>query len=84
MSVTILCESDKGGAVDLSRYHKVWASYAVASVGSQPAPEILYAGVGLPDGRSISLFVNRETGLVVVGVVDKSGRSGCEILRRNV
>lgn len=82
MEVTAV--TDKGGAVRLNSAHKVWASYAVAGVGNLPRSELFYAGVGLPDGRRINVFVNRETGLIVVDVIDADDNGGTEILRRNL
>jgi len=73
-----------GGAVKFSSKHGVWASYKVAGVADLPTPEIFYAGAKLPDGRRIQFFLNRETNLVVVDVIDRSGRSGTEIVRRKV
>lgn len=40
--------------------------------------------VTLPDGREVSLFVNKATGLVVVDVVDADEDGGLEILRQTV
>ena len=79
----VVCETKDGGSVQFSEKDGVWASYAVAG-GLSEAPELFYAGVGLPDGRSVNLFVNRETGLVVVDVVDPDGKAGVEVLRRKV
>ena len=81
MPVKINCESEKGGAVEFGGNREVWASYAVAGVGDLPKPELFYAGVKLANGRSVSLFVNRETGLVTVDVPNKRGDGGVEILR---
>jgi hypothetical protein len=78
------CETAKGGAVELNKEHGVWASYAVATAGDLPPAEILYAGAKLSDGRRIQFFLNRETNLVVVDVIDKNGKGGVEILRRNL
>lgn len=80
----INAKTDKGGAVLLNEEHHVWASYAVARVGDQPPPDILYAGAMLDDGRRVQFFLNRETGLVVVDVIDAEGSGGVEILRRTV
>jgi hypothetical protein len=77
-------ESPKGGAVQFNEAHGAWASYAVASVADMPAPEILYSGARLKDGRAVQFFLNRETGLVVVDVIDKNGEGGNEILRRKL
>jgi hypothetical protein len=80
----ITCTTDKGGAVELNKAHGVWASYAVAKVGNLPAREIFYAGVTLNDGRKVGLFVNRETGLVVVDEIyakRTKGADGYEHLR---
>ena len=84
MSVKINCETEQGGAVELNKAHGVWASYAVASVGERKPPEILYAGAKLSNGKTIQFFLNRETGLVVVDIVNKGGKSGTEILRKTV
>ena len=81
MSVTVTAETPKGGAVKLNKRHGAWASYAVASVADRPAPEILYSGLTLKDGRAVQFFLNRETGLVVVDVIDADEKGGCEILR---
>jgi len=80
----IRCKSRKGGAVTFNAKHGVWASYAVAGLGGENPPQLFYSGIKLPDGRRVQLFVNRETGLVVVDVIDKGGKGGCEIVRRNV
>ncbi len=82
--ITVKCETMKGGTVNLNSDHDVWASYAVAAVGDGPAPEILCTGIKLLDGSSIQFFVNRETGLVVVDHVKKSGKSGVELLRKTI
>ena len=81
MTVQVTCESPKGGAVRLNEEHGVWASYAVATVGDFPAPEILYAGATLADGRPVQFFLNRETGLIVVDLIDRNERGGRELLR---
>lgn len=77
-------KTDQGGAVVLNEQHHVWASYAVARVGDQPPPEILYAGATLDDGRRVQFVLNRETNLIVVDVIDANGSGGVEILRRTV
>lgn len=82
--VKVQCHTPKGGSAQLSRIHRVWASYAVARAGSLPAAELLYAGATLPNGQRVQFFLNRETGLVVVDVIDKDGKGGVEILRRVV
>jgi hypothetical protein len=77
----INCETAKGGAVSFNPKHGVWASYAVAGVSGSPPPEILYAGAKLLNGKSVQFFLNRETGLIVVDLIDRSGKGGCEVLR---
>lgn len=74
----------KGGAVTLNKKDGVWASYAVATVGKLPPSELLFAGAKLNDGRRIQFFLNRETNLIVVDVMDASGKGGCELLRKQV
>jgi hypothetical protein len=80
----INCKTRGGGSVTFNAKQHVWASYRVTRVGTCPVPELFYAGVGLPDGRHVSLFVNRKTNLVVLDVIDKGGRSGCEVYRCKV
>ena len=82
--VEITAETPQGGAVKLNTKHGVWASYCVAQVGDLPPSEILYAGAKLKDGRRVQFFLNRETGLVVVDVIDKNGKGGVEILRTSL
>ena len=84
MTVKINCETKQGGSVELNKTHGVWASYAVATVGSAPPAEIFYAGIKLRDGSSLQFFANRETGLVVVDHVTKSEKSGSEFIRQYV
>ena len=43
-----------------------------------------HAYVKLPDGRTVSLFVNIETNLVVLDIVNKNERGGIEVYRRAV
>lgn len=75
----------KGGSVMFNEAHGVWASYAVAGCGDEePRLELFYAGIKLPDGRNVLLFVNRENGLVVVDVVNKDQHGGIEIFRKKV
>lgn len=82
--LTINTVTARGGAVGFNAEHCVWASYAVATAGDLPPPEVFYAGARLPDGRAVQFFLNRETGLVVVDIIDKDGRGGTEILRQTV
>jgi len=83
-TMTGLIKTAKGGAITLNEKHGVSASYAVATVGDLPASEILYAFAKLKGGRRIQFFLNRETNLVVVDVIDKNEQGGREILRRTV
>ena len=83
ITMKIQCTSRKGGSVQLNRQHAVWASYAVAGVAGLPPPECLYSGATLPNGRQVQFFLNRETGLVVVDIMDPSRRGGNEVLRIN-
>lgn len=79
--VKVNCETAKGGAVQLNAKHHVWASYAVATVGDSAPPEIMYAGIKLRSGKSVQFFVNRDTGLIVLDVINKGERGGCELVR---
>ena len=80
--VTIQCETAKGGSVVLNAQHHVWASYAVATVGDSPPSELLYVSATLKSGNIVQFFLNRETGLIVVDVAKKNGKSGTELIRR--
>lgn len=84
MTVKINCETEKGGAIELNKAHGVWASYAVATVGSAPPAEIFYAGIKLRDGSNLQFFTNRETGLIVVDHVAKNEKSGSELIRQYI
>lgn len=53
-------------------------------MAAESPTECRYRYVSLPDGRTVSLFVNPNTGLIVVDVVAKDEQSGVEILRQNV
>lgn len=83
-AVRVNCVTHKGGAVNLNQEHHVWASYAVATAGGLEPAELLHAGAKLKDGRSVQFFLNRETGLVVVDVINKNGESGTELLRKTI
>jgi hypothetical protein len=72
----ILCQTGRGGAVTLNEGHGVSCSYAVATVGDSEPPELLYTFARLRDGRSVQFFLNRETGLVVLDLIDRDSRRG--------
>lgn len=82
MSVKIVCKSDGGGTAELGP--DVTVSYKVCTVGDLPVPELFHAWIKLRDGRTLSLFVNRENGLVVADVQEKRGPYGNEFIRRMV
>jgi hypothetical protein len=42
---------------------------------------IVYHNVPLDDGRVVVLFVNRESGLIVLDIVDKDEQGGVEVYR---
>jgi len=75
---------ETGKAVTLNKKHGVWASYAVAGVQGFPPPEILYAGAKLNNGKRVQFFLNRETNLIVVDVIDKNDKGGVELMRVTV
>ncbi len=83
-TMTGLIRTTKGGAITLNEKHGISASYAVATVGDLPPSEIFYAFAKLKGGRRLQFFLNRETGLVVVDVIDKNEKGGREILRHTV
>jgi len=62
----------------INKEHKVYASYH-----SYCNNNLFHSGITLPNGRSVTFFVNRETGVVVVDIVAKNGKSGNEVLRIN-
>ena len=66
----------KGGAVVLNAEHGVWLSYAVATVGAEPPREVMYTGIKLKNGKGVQIMIDRETGKLVVDVIDKSGTNG--------
>lgn len=84
MAVQVMCESAQGGAVRLSQVHPVAASYAVAAAGDLPPSECLTVWVTLACGRTVQLFVNRQTGLVTVSSADKDETGGTELFRQTV
>lgn len=57
-----------------------------ASIGDfrEPLGALVNMYVPLDDGRMVSLFVNRDTNLIVLDVVDANERGGVEVYRRNV
>lgn len=46
-------------------------------------PDIHYATIPLLDGRYVQLFVNRDTNLVVLDIVDADEQGGVEVYRRH-
>ena len=79
--VKVNCETKSGGAVTLNEQHGVRASYAVASAGGMEPRQILYVWINLSGGRTLQVFVNRETELFVADIVNKDGKSGTEVVR---
>lgn len=55
-----------------------WASYGKTMDG------LGYMNTKLKDGRRVQYFINKNSGLVVVDVIDKDMSGGKEILRRRV
>ena len=74
--ISIKCENDVGGCVGIGK--EVTCSYGVTS------PGLLYTWVKLPNGKTVSLFVNVETNLVVLDICNKDGQTGTEVYRANV
>lgn len=50
--------------------------------GETLSPELHHVWVPLKNGKSLQFFVNEDTGLVVLDVVNKRGNGGCEYVRR--
>ena len=46
--------------------------------------EIIHVWIDLPDGRTVSTFVNRGTNLVVLDIVDADSKGGVEVYRKEV
>jgi hypothetical protein len=84
MSIKINAETEKGGAVQLSVTPDVWASYAVSGIDGLPIPELFYASVELPNRKRVQFFVNRESNLIVVDIINKDDKGGIEILRQTI
>lgn len=82
-TLQVNCVTDKGGSVLFNKEHKVWASYAVATAGDLAPPELFYANLLLPNGKTVQFFANRESGLVTVNIVNKKGDGGNEVCRIN-
>lgn len=77
-----------GGSVTFHKKNHVHANYTEGGITSGDGhywhADILRAGALLKDGRRVEFFLNRETNLVVVDVIDKNDKGGVEILRCNV
>ena len=50
--------------------------------GETLSPELHHVWIPLKNGKSLQFFVNEDTGLVVLDVVNKRGNGGCEYVRR--
>ena len=83
MAIKVNCTTEAGGSVEFGDKKDAWASYAVAGANGEPPPEHFYAGIKLKNGKRISLFVNRETGLVVLDAAS-SAKSNVELVRKMV
>lgn len=79
--VQVNCVTEEGGAVELSKKHKVWSSFSVAGVSGLAKSPLLYTGAKLTDGSRVQFFLNIDTGLVVVDHLHKNGKQGVELLR---
>lgn len=84
MPIKVTAETENGGAVVFNDRHGAWASYAVAGVSGLPRLPILYANVKDKSGKDVQFFYNRDSGLIVVELIDRKGGSGVELLRVNV
>lgn len=56
---------------------------AVAVSGTHDT-NIVHANVVMPDGHRVTLFVNRDTNLVVVDYTHKNEKGGNELLRKTL
>lgn len=80
--IKVNCDTPVGGSVTIGDH--VTVSYRVVAVGESGPMDIFYAWVKMPDGRRLSLFVNRETGLVVADIDEKKYPGGTEFVRSTV
>jgi hypothetical protein len=58
------------------------ARYTGPKAGSED--NIVRHSIGLRDGRVVQLFVNRDTNLVVLDVIDADEQGGTEVYRRTL
>ncbi len=49
-----------------------------------PRDQLFHVYVEMPDGREVAFFLNTDTGLIVVDVVDADGEAGVELYRRHI
>ena len=67
----------------IHKEHGVSVNYYHVDHADEKSNMLLNCNITLPNGRNVQFFVNRDTGLIVVDVVAKSGNSGNEVLRIN-
>lgn len=81
-------EQPDGASVTLHKKNGVSASYTAGGIASNDGfkwhAELFYANAKLKDGRRVTFFLNRETNLIVVDVLDKDETGGVEILRQTL
>jgi len=80
----VLVKTGLGGSVELNAEHGVTVSYGVANVGFSKPAECLYVYMTMPNGRKVQLFLNRQTGLLVVDAVRADEQGGNECVRMNI
>lgn len=80
--VKIQYESPEGASVRIGT--DLTVAYNTLEVAGQAQHGIVYVWLTMPDGRTLSLFVNRERGLVVADIGEKSGDCGTEFVRRTI
>ena len=77
-----------GAGISFYKKRHVSASYTYRGLKSSDGnvwhADILRAGATLNNGQHVEFFLNRATGLVVVDVLRKGGRSGMELLRQTI
>lgn len=82
MSIKTVCETPEGGTAEIGK--DLTVSYKVVSVADEPAMDIAYVWMKMPDGRRLEVFINRESGLVVCDIQEKRGLCGNEFVRRTI
>jgi hypothetical protein len=63
--------------------HGITTTYYHVDFSDGKRNHLLHCSAKLPNGKTVTFFVNRDTNLVVVDIIAKNGKSGNEVLRIN-